>query len=302
MTANKTFAILIATKNRVDDLAITLNAIRPLLDRQDVRCLVCDDGSDDGTSKFVKSNFPTIELFRHEKSKGYLHSRNKMLNRANAEYAISLDDDAHFLSQNPLETIRNVFSVHQNCGAIAFRILWNKSVPGNISSDEKQQQVKGFVGCGHAWRMDSWKQIPDYPEWFQFYGEEDYASLELFKNKMAVFYAPEILVQHRVDLKARRSNSDYAKRLRRSLASGWYLYFLFYPKRYLPRKMAASLASQFRTKIFKGNFHVLKAVLLALADLILAIPKIVANRNPLSVAEYSEYQELPDTKIFWTPK
>jgi hypothetical protein len=39
------------------------------------------------------------------------------------------------------------------------------------------ENVKSFVGCGHAWRMKAWHEIPNYPEWFEFYGEENYASL-----------------------------------------------------------------------------------------------------------------------------
>jgi hypothetical protein len=28
--------------------------------------------------------------------------------------------------------------------------------------------LQSFVGCGHVWRMDAWRTIENYPEWFIF--------------------------------------------------------------------------------------------------------------------------------------
>ena len=101
------YSILISTKNRKVDLAYTLKEIQYLIERPDVECVIFDDGSTDGTSQMIEENFPKIHLRRNETSKGYLFCRNKMLNNTQSEFAISLDDDAHFLSKNPLELIQN---------------------------------------------------------------------------------------------------------------------------------------------------------------------------------------------------
>ncbi|HEX8563110.1 MAG TPA: glycosyltransferase [Flavobacterium sp.] len=301
MTNHKKFAILITTKDRRDELLLTLRKIADLISRTDTRCIVLDDGSRDQTFENLQMHFPEIEVVRHQKSMGYLHSRNKLLEMANAEYAISLDDDAHFLSASPLAEIEKLFIENPACGLIAFRIFWGKTAPASTKSSDHAQRVQSFVGCGHAWRTSAWKVIPDYPEWFKFYGEEDFASYELFRAGFQVVYAPQILVHHRVDLKLRKNDSDYTRRLRRSLASGWLLYFLFVPLRLVPRKFAASIASQFRTKIFKGNLNALKALLLAFFDLIVAFPKIISNSNRLTLSEYQAYRKLSRTRIFWKP-
>ena len=47
--SNTSIAILISTKNRKSDLAITLQKIKKLCNRNDVVCVVFDDGSTDGT-------------------------------------------------------------------------------------------------------------------------------------------------------------------------------------------------------------------------------------------------------------
>lgn len=302
MKNESVFSILITTKNRLTDLAFTLDKIKYLLKGDGVECVVFDDGSTDVTYDYVKENFPEVKLERNAVSKGYIFCRNKMLNETQADYAISLDDDAHFVGANPLETIQNHFEQNANCGLLALRIFWGLDEPNSTSSSEKVHQVQGFVGCAHVWRMKAWRDIPDYPEWFVFYGEENFASYQLFQKNWKIHYLPEVLVNHRVDVKARRDDGDYVLRLRRSLRSGWYLFFLFYPLKTIPRKMGYSLWIQFKLKVFKGDFKAMQAIVLALLDLIWNIPRIIRNSNRLAQKEYEAYNQLPETKIYWSPE
>ena len=297
-----TFSILISTKNRKTDLVFTLEKIKPLVALPRVTCVVFDDGSTDGTYEYVKENFPNIQLQRNAVSKGYIFCRNKMLNETQADYAISLDDDAHFLTEHPLEALCEHFEKNENCGLIASRIFWGLQEPKGTVSTEKAERVQGFVGCAHVWRMKAWLEIPQYPEWFVFYGEENFASYQLYKKHWEVHYLPEVLVHHRVDVKARKSQADYTLRLRRSLRSGWYLFFLFYPIQTIPRKMGYSLWIQFKYKVFKGDFKALRAIGLALFDLVWNLPRISRNSNRLTPKEYEAFNRLSDTKLYWHPK
>jgi glycosyltransferase involved in cell wall biosynthesis len=296
------FAILITTKNRLEDLVFTLTAIKNLIGRDDTQCVVFDDGSTDGTSNYIKENFPEIILHRNETSKGYIFCRNKMLNEAQAEYAVSLDDDAHFLSENPLDKIESHFSANPNCGLVAFRIFWGKSAPESTTTAEIAQQVKSFVGCGHAWRMTAWRSIPNYPEWFGFYGEELFASLQLFRRKMEVHYLPEILIQHRVDMQARKNNAaDFKARFRNSLRADWYNYFIFYP--FFPRykKLLYSFKTQLTTKIFKGKTELFFPLMGAFGDVVSNTQNIRGWKFVMTREEYDNFMKLPEAKIFWKP-
>jgi glycosyltransferase involved in cell wall biosynthesis len=299
---NSTFSILITTKNRLTDLAFTLEKIKYLLDRNNVECVIYDDGSTDGTYEYVKYNFPNIQLRSNTVSKGYIFCRNKMLNETKADYVISLDDDAHFVTDNPLEIIRKHFEQNVKCGLIAMRIYWGLNAPVANVSSENSQRVQGFVGCAHIWRMTAWRAIPNYPEWFVFYGEENFASYQLFKENWEVHYLPQVLVNHRVDVKSRKVNADYTIRLRRSLRSGWYLFFLFYPVRFIPGKIGYSLWIQIKSKVFKGDFKALQAIVLALYDLMWNMPRIIKNSNRLTQKDYEQYNQLAETKIYWQPE
>ena len=297
-----TFSILITTKNRLQDLTFTLSQIDYLLEGNDVSCIITDDGSTDGTTDFIKANYPKINLITHQKSKGYIHCRNKLLNLAKSDFAISLDDDSHFLTHNPLELIADYFDANPKCGVAGLRVFWSKSLPDSTSTSAAAGQVKSFVGCGHVWRMKSWRAIPDYPEWFVFYGEEDFAAYQLFKKKIEVHYLPSVLIHHRVNLKDRKKDSDYVRRLRNSLSSGWYTFHLFFPLAKIPRLMAYTVWIQLKTKVFCGDFKAAKALALALLDLVFAIPKILRNSNRLTSKEYSNYINLPDAKLYWKPE
>ena len=171
--------------------------------------------------------------------------------------------------------------------------------PISLTTNEIPQRVKGFVGCGHVWNMKAWHNIPNYPAWFVFYGEEEFASYQLFKNHWEVHYVPEILVQHRVEIKARKSDSDYVQRQRRSFRSGWYLYFLFYPWSVIPKKLVYTLWMQIKTKVLKGDGRATKGLLLALLDVLIHIPRLLKESNRFSSDEFKKYSNLEPTKIYW---
>lgn len=293
------FSILITTKNRLEDLKLTLQKISYLLLRNDVECIIYDDASTDNTSVFLKENYPTIQLYNNTKSKGLIHNRNYLLNNCNGNYAISLDDDSNFLTENALEIIEKHFSSNVNCGVIACRVFWGKEEPLFFNSKEIVERVNGFVGCGHIWNLKAWKAIPNYPEWYFFYGEEDFASFQLLKKGIEIHYVPEILVHHRVNVSVRKNDKDYQLRRRRSLRSAWYNYFIFYPISIIPKKMLYTIWQQIKNHTFKGNYKATFGMFQAMGDVVLNIPNFIKNSNRLTIQEFKEYCNLPKAKIYW---
>jgi glycosyltransferase involved in cell wall biosynthesis len=302
MKLDPKITVMISTKNRKQDLEITLKKISSVLNRNDVKCLIYDDGSTDGTSKFISENYPKIELCTNKISKGYIYCRNKMLNTVNTDFAISLDDDAHFITENPINVITDYFIDNPKVGLLGFRVFWSKNEECKTNTKDQPLRMQSYVGCAHVWRMHAWKTIANYPEWFIFYGEENFASYELYKKKWEIHYLPQVLVQHRVNIKDRKKDKDYGLRLRRSLCSGWSLYFVFFPYSKIPRLMAYSIYMQFKLKVVKGDFTALKSLILGLVDLLAKTPKNIKHRNALTVKEYNNYKLLKPAQIYWYPE
>ena len=203
------FSIVITTYNRLKDLIITLKSLDKLIHQSDVELIICDDYSTDGTQVFLKNNYIKHTLIFNKKSQGLIYNRNILNNKAKGDYIISLDDDANFLSHNPLEEIENYFIKNKDCAVISFRIFWSLDKTGFMFSSAKPKKVNTFIGCGHVWRKKHWQEIPNYPSWFVFYGEESFASFHLFKNNLEIHYQPSVLIHHRVDIKSRKKQKDY---------------------------------------------------------------------------------------------
>lgn len=295
------FSFQITTKNRLEDLKETLNILKHFLQRNDVEFVIVDDASTDGTSDFICQNYPEIKLKRNTNSLGLIANRNWMLNNTTAQFAISLDDDSNFLTENSLEIIENHFTNNEKCGVIACRIFWGKEIPNNLLTKEVLHKVNGYVGCGHVWNVKIWQSILNYPEWYFFYGEENFASLQLVKKGFEIHYLPQILVHHRVDVSGRKSNKDYQIRRRRSLRAAWYNYFIFYPISIIPKKMIYTIWQQLKNHTFRGNFKATLAMFQALYDVAINIPNIRKYNNRLTIQEFNEFSNLPEAKIYWNP-
>ncbi len=143
------------------------------------------------------------------------------------------------------------------------------------------------------------KKFLNYPAWYRFYGEENFAALQLFKKGWEVHYLPSVLVHHRVDNKARKKDADYYLRARRSLRADWYNYFIFYPKRKLVRLFLYSIKAQLLKAKKTKDMKVVKNLFLAMGDMVINSSRLKKNRNSLTISEYNEWKELPDTRIYW---
>lgn len=297
----KTLTLLIATKNRREELKKSLQKSCFLLQDNRVQVIICDDGSRDGTSAFIGENYPQVQLLRNEVSRGIHFCRNLLFSQVKTRYAVTIDDDINFVEHFSLESITQYFETKPECAIMAFRIFWGENLPNNLETQDMPEQVQSFGAGGHAIDMEALYKIPKLPEWFIFYGEEDYMSLELFKNGKQVHYTPQILVHHRVDMKKRKKQADYYKRMKLSIRSGWYLYCMFYPKKVMRRKLIYSIYSKMRYRVLNGDIKVLVVLLSAGKDLLFNYEKVVDYTNRLTQKEYKEYSILPPAKIYWSP-
>ena len=189
------FSIVITTRNRCNDLRQTLKSFEKLNLSNKVDVIVCNDASTDTTKEMLDTEFPEIRLIENKKRLGLIESRNRLMNEVKTLYAVSLDDDANFLTVPVWSQIHSFFESNSRCAVLALRIFWGLNPPKSNLSNQQTEPVKSFVGCGHIWRMSAWNAVKYYPGWFKFYGEEDFMSFKLFKLGHQIHYYPEMLVQ-----------------------------------------------------------------------------------------------------------
>lgn len=295
------FSLLISTRNRLSELKKTIRDIEQMVGSR-AEILICDDHSTDGTYNYLKKNCPNFRIFRNSEQMGYLYTRNFLMSKVSTKYAMSLDDDAGLVSKNPLEKCKEYFDRNPYCGVLAFRIFWGTKMPSNIDFEETSIRVKGFVGCGHIWRMDAWKSIPNYPEWFKFYGEENFASFHLFKKDWDILYAPEILVQHRVDNIERKRDNDFYTRRKNGLKADWFNILLFYPSNNATRLISYSIFKQIHKAWNQRDLKALMILPKSIIEVLSNLKNIIRGRNQLTKDQFRRWKDLPNTKIYWSPK
>jgi len=85
---------MITTRNRLEDLQRTSQALKNLNPAPD-EILIAADGCTDGTVAFVNLALPSVKLIVHERGRGSVASRDRMMREARGDLVLALDDDSY---------------------------------------------------------------------------------------------------------------------------------------------------------------------------------------------------------------
>lgn len=295
----KKISLLIATRNRVNELKYTLGKSMWLIQSPLVELIICDDGSIDGTLSYLQKLKFNFTLLRNERAKGILHARNKLFNHVRTPYAITLDDDTNFIEKFEIEDVIRYFEQNIYCAVLAFKIIWSREIDKIPNLKFQNYRVKSFGAGAHAMNMKYWSNISDLPEWYKFYGEEDFITLSLFKKKKEVHFNNKYLVQHRVDLSSRMKNKDKYKRQFLALRSNWFNYLIFFPKRIAFQKILYSAFVRIKKDVIIGrDLRVVANLFGVTTNLILFFPKVYKFSNRLTLDEYKKFQQIKDAQWY----
>lgn len=165
-------SIVVSTKNRKDDLRNTLTSC--LEQSGAVETIVIDDGSSDGTSEMLASEFPSLTVIRHDPSTGYIVARNEGALQAAGEIIVSIDDDAVFTTSNVIQqTIAEFNDPRVGAVAIPYADVNRDGVERQRTPDASSVFVTDrFIGTAHAIRRDVFLRLNGYREFFFHQGEE----------------------------------------------------------------------------------------------------------------------------------
>ena len=88
----------------------------------DSKLYIVDNASVDGSSEYVKSNYPEAELIRIEVNKGFTNGYQESLKLIDAEYYCLISSDVE-VSEGWIEPMLDLFDNHQNIGVIQPKIM-----------------------------------------------------------------------------------------------------------------------------------------------------------------------------------
>lgn len=259
----KTVSIIITTKNRKDELC---NAIRSAIS-QSVPCevLVVDDGSIDGTAKFVRTEFPSVRLERSERSHGYIAQRNRAARLSTGEIIFSIDDDAIFTS--PYTVAQTLAGFDQpRVGAVAIPYIEPHKSPVIHQQSISKDQVfitNTFIGTAHALRKDIFLRLGGYREKLVHQGEEMDFCTRLLQAGYLVRLGNADPIHHMESLKRDFSRMDFYGR-RNDILFAWYNV----PSVDLPIHLIGTTINAVRAAIGVKRFrHMMKGTASGYADI-----------------------------------
>lgn len=275
-------SILIISKDRKTELDYTLQVLERIVDLSNNEVLVFLDGCTD-ESLLLTDKFKWVKWYSSENSLGASSARKHLYPKAQGQFLIGLDDDAHPLHSDFIHQTTTVFAKYPNVGIVAFheiKGIYNSDLDAltNNAVDEEEYLCSEFIGCGFAIRKSVYDATNGFPAWVDIYGEESCVSMEVMAIGYDIVYSNKIKVNHRVDKEARKRSGMNYFRFGKQLKNVTYYYIVYYPnpllkilKLYRHNLMKYALTDRVCFKIF---FKIICEVLINL-------PKILKYRKPI---------------------
>lgn len=238
-------SFLIVTKNRPEELQFTLKQLYTIFDSSCHEVLVFIDGC--LATEPLQGQYPWVKWYVSKESVSVSPARYFLYQKGVGEIFIGLDDDAHLISEKPIETIQHYFQSNKNLGILAF--LEVKGIfdapKDKIRYFEKEEFLTTeFIGSGFAIRKKVYDETNGFPKWMDIYGEETCVSLEVLDLGYDILYSNQVAVNHRIDVEKRRLQGKNYFRFQRQLQNSFRIYLVYYP--YPLKKIAKLLFHNFK--------------------------------------------------------
>jgi GT2 family glycosyltransferase len=194
--------VVIATRNRRDALAATLERLLELPERPPL--IVVDNGSDDGSAAAVRGRFPQVELVELRGNAGAA-GRNDGARLARTPYLAFSDDDSWW-RPGALAHAADLLDHHPRLGLVAGHVLVGPDgrddptcalmARSPLSGDPTLPglPVLGFIACGTVVRRSSFLAAGGFHPALLTGGEEE--PLELAACRWALRDVPEVVALH----------------------------------------------------------------------------------------------------------
>ncbi len=302
---NKKAAIIIVNWNGKKLLKNCLNSVFKQTYRN-FEVYFVDNGSIDGSSDFVKSNFPKVKVIQLDKNYGFAKGNNEGIKKAFkdklVQYIVCLNNDT-IVDKNWLKELVKTAEKDEKIGQVQSKVLLSDkktihSVGVRILKDfasenigflekdirqyEKDREIDSAIGCSILIKRKVLEKIGLFDEHFFSYKEDDDLSLRVKKLGYKIFYANKSVVYHihSFTFKPKSNIKLYyneRNRLLNLITYGKFVDIIFSPiytiKRYIEEKKGNNI---------KGNiFMTIITLLKSYLSLIALLPLYIIKRFKL---------------------
>lgn len=189
--------VLISTRNRPDELRVTLRELRKQTYRP-LELIVIDDDSAESLQCVVEQEWPGATFLRNAKNLGLIGSRSLGMIMANGEFIFTLDDDASPTLPTDIETAVKRFSKEPELGILAFFVHNGENPPVLSQNTPYEKYGSTFIGCGNMIRKEVVKMLGGYRDFFVYGKEELEYSLRALRAGWRLLLFPSVVIHHRV--------------------------------------------------------------------------------------------------------
>jgi GT2 family glycosyltransferase len=217
-----TFAAMITTRNRREELRITLSRLLELQPQPD-EILICADGCTDGTGDMIRREFPTCTLIENESPRGSVFSRDRLLRLSGADLVASFDDDSYPLDHDFFSRARHLFEKRSEVAVLSFPEIRDDGSFANSSktTSSPSHLVSAYANCAAVMRRDVYLRSDGFPVFFgHMYEEPDFA-LQCYALGKVVRFEPTLTIRHHVTATERNPIRRHQLNARNELWSVW---------------------------------------------------------------------------------
>lgn len=217
-------SILIITFGREKELYETLISLKNYK-KEDLEILILDNNETDILKnkifEIMKNEKIKLRYFNDGKNYGVALGRNYLIEKANGDILITLDDDIEIKENinNFISKIENYFLNNKNIGCLAFNIInfysekhLQHEIPhGNKKLDfNKNLETYYFIGAGHAIKKEVYQKTGLYPSDLGKYGgEERDLSFRILEKGYSILYTSDIKIHHKVSPNGRLQEESF---------------------------------------------------------------------------------------------